>query len=114
MEVSARLPGHALTGGLWPAVWLMGNLVRATYVGSSNNVWPWSYDTCDKDVQAQQKFSQCNVVNHYGFQSHKGRGAPEIDIFEVMPGREDLSHIAEGVNTAKPYMSTSLQVFTFN
>jgi beta-glucanase (GH16 family) len=46
LEVRARLPGKAHVGGLWPAVWLMGNLARATYVRSSDNVWPWSYDTC--------------------------------------------------------------------
>jgi beta-glucanase (GH16 family) len=34
-----RLPGKAYIGGLWPAMWMMGNLARATYVGSSNNIW---------------------------------------------------------------------------
>ena len=46
VEISAKLPGRAEIGGLWPAMWLLGNLARATYVGSSNNVWPWSYDEC--------------------------------------------------------------------
>ena len=50
------------TGGMWPAMWLLGNLARATYVGSSNNVWPWSYDTCSKTLQKQQLVSACNVV----------------------------------------------------
>ena len=36
---SVRLPGQAYIGGLWPAMWMMGNLARATYVGSSNNIW---------------------------------------------------------------------------
>ena len=39
VEISARLPGKAYIGGLWPAMWMMGNLARATYVGSSNNIW---------------------------------------------------------------------------
>ena len=47
---------------MWPAMWLLGNLARATYVGSSNNVWPWSYDTCSKTMQKQQLISACNVV----------------------------------------------------
>jgi beta-glucan synthesis-associated protein KRE6 len=38
IEVSAQLPGKYDIGGLWPAVWLLGNLARATYVGSSDNV----------------------------------------------------------------------------
>jgi beta-glucan synthesis-associated protein KRE6 len=39
VEISAKLPGNAYVGGLWPAMWLLGNLARATYVGSSNNIW---------------------------------------------------------------------------
>lgn len=90
LEIRARLPGKAYTGGLWPAMWLLGNLARATYVGSSNNVWPWSYDTCAAGLQDQQKFSACNNVNHYDLHSMQGRGAPEIDLLEAMPGKEKL------------------------
>ena len=54
VEVRAQLPGDAHTGGLWPALWLMGNLARATYVGSSENTWPWSYDKCDRSRQKGQ------------------------------------------------------------
>ena len=43
-----------------------GNLARATYVGSSNNVWPWSYDQCDTKIQHQQEISACKSVNYYG------------------------------------------------
>lgn len=34
LEIRAKLPGKAHVGGLWPAMWLLGNLARATYVGS--------------------------------------------------------------------------------
>eukprot|EP01031_Cornospumella_fuschlensis_P035084 gene35084-42493_t len=54
VEVRARLPGKYNIAGLWPAIWLLGNLARATYVGSSNNVWPWSYDRCSPELQQQQ------------------------------------------------------------
>jgi hypothetical protein len=85
----------------------MGNLVRATFVGSSNNVWPWSYDKCDRNTQSQQKFSHCNRVAHYGLHARQGRGAPEVDVFEVMPGvHEELAN----TQTKRPYMSSSLQV----
>jgi beta-glucan synthesis-associated protein KRE6 len=106
IELRAKLPGDAYIGGFWPAIWLLGNLARATYVSSSNNVWPWSYDQCNKKFQSQQLFSKCNAVNHFHLNSYQGRGAPEIDIFEVMPGQEVLVN----TNTLRPYMSTSLQV----
>lgn len=54
VEVQAQLPGRHNTGGLWPAMWLMGNLARATFVGSSENTWPWSYDKCDRQRQKGQ------------------------------------------------------------
>ena len=106
LEIRAKLPGKAYVGGLWPAMWLLGNLARATYVGSSNNVWPWSYNTCSAELQPQQLISACNTVNHYNLHAKQGRGAPEIDLLEAMPGHEKL------VNTPihKPYFSTSLQV----
>eukprot|EP01038_Epipyxis_sp_PR26KG_P013633 gene13633-18294_t len=106
IEVSAKLPGKHNIGGFWPAIWLLGNLARATYVGSSNNVWPWSYDTCNKDLQKQQEFSACNVVNHFDLHPKQGRGAPEIDILEAMPGDEILFNTP----IKKPYYSASLQI----
>lgn len=41
VEVRARLPGEPGIGGLWPAIWILGNLARATYVASSDWIWPW-------------------------------------------------------------------------
>ena len=106
VEVRAKLPGEAYIGGLWPAMWLMGNLARATYVGSSDWLWPWSFDDCKTDLQPKQLISACNPNPHYGMQSHVGRGAPEIDILEAMPGRGPLLYSKVG----KPYFSTSLQI----
>jgi hypothetical protein len=106
LEIRAKLPGYADVGGLWPAIWLLGNLARATYVGSSNNVWPWSFDKCDRSKQSQQEFSACNTVAHYDFHAGRGRGAPEIDILEAMPGRSKLANTP----IDRPYFSTSLQV----
>ena len=74
VEISAKLPGKHNAGGLWPAMWLLGNMARATYVGSSNNVWPWSYNTCSKAKQSEQKFSACNRVNHFDLHAFQGRG----------------------------------------
>jgi beta-glucan synthesis-associated protein KRE6 len=106
VEISAKLPGKAEIGGLWPAMWLLGNLARATYVQSSDNVWPWSYNQCLRDTQKQQQISKCNLMNHYDFHSFQGRGAPEIDILEAMPGKEILKNTP--IN--RPYYSASLQI----
>jgi len=106
VEINAKLPGKYDIGGLWPAMWLLGNLARATYVGSSDYMWPWSYNECKRSLQYSQYVSSCNKVNHFDMQPFKGRGAPEIDILEAMPGKEEL------INTPinKPYFSASLQV----
>eukprot|EP01033_Poteriospumella_lacustris_P011405 gene11405-8116_t len=109
IEIAAQLPGEWHTAGLWPAMWLMGNLARATYVASSNNVWPWSYDVCSPEhlpYQTQQLVSACNRVQHFGMHAHQGRGAPEIDILEAMAGNETLAH----TSVHRPYFSASYQV----
>lgn len=106
IEISAKLPGKYNIGGLWPAMWLLGNLARATYVASSNNIWPWSYNKCNEKKRSQQLISACNRMNHFGLHSHQGRGAPEIDILEAMAGIEKLPNTPR----SKPYYSASLQI----
>eukprot|EP00520_Triparma_pacifica_P001309 CAMPEP_0118668902 /NCGR_PEP_ID=MMETSP0785-20121206/20602_1 /TAXON_ID=91992 /ORGANISM="Bolidomonas pacifica, Strain CCMP 1866" /LENGTH=535 /DNA_ID=CAMNT_0006563523 /DNA_START=149 /DNA_END=1753 /DNA_ORIENTATION=+ len=100
VSIRARLPGNAFVGGLWPASWMMGNLARATYVGSSDYMWPWSYDKCNRENQNGQELSGCNEGYHWDV--GKGRGAPEIDIIEGMGATE--------LKITTPYVSTSLQV----
>ena len=46
-------------------------------------------------------------MNHYGLHSRIGRGAPEIDILEVMAG-ERLG--LPSTSITKPYFSSSFQV----
>lgn len=105
LEVRAKLPGNAFVGGLWPAVWMMGNLARATYVGSSDYMWPWSFHGCDREAQNGQELSGCNEGYHWGV--GKGRGAPEIDLIEGMGGEvKKLPHS----KITTPYVSSSLQV----
>lgn len=104
--MSARLPGRQKVGGLWPAIWLMGNLARATYVASSENMWPWSFDVCDRELQTGQVLSACNRAGHYGMRPGQGRGAAEIDVMEGMPGDQKLYN----TKVNRPYFSTSLQI----
>mmetsp|Transcript_12546 Transcript_12546/g.29496 ORF Transcript_12546/g.29496 Transcript_12546/m.29496 type:complete len:536 (-) Transcript_12546:1286-2893(-) len=106
VEVRAKLPGAWMTGGLWPAIWLMGNLARATYVGSSDWVWPWSYDECDRALQPKQRVTSCSPSPHFEFEPYEGRGAPEIDILEAMAGWD----LQKPTSTYKPYFSSSLQI----
>mgnify|MGYP001243905870 CR=1 FL=1 len=105
MEVRARLPGAGHVGGLWPAMWLLGALARATYVGSTDWMWPWSFDKCDRSLQPKQEINACEPNPHFGLHSKEGRGAPEIDLLEAMPGSGTL-----GYGLKKPYFSASYQV----
>ena len=88
-------------------VWLLGNLARATYVGSSDYVWPYSYNKCDPRKRQSQEINACSGVNHYGMTPFTGRGAPEIDIIEAMQGEKEK---LPSTNITRPYQSCSLQV----
>lgn len=88
-------------------VWMLGNLARATYVGTSDFVWPFSYNQCDTKTQKTQQINACNRVQHYGLSPYVGRGSPEIDILESMQGD---SGPLPSTHIEKPYQSTSLQV----
>jgi beta-glucan synthesis-associated protein KRE6 len=111
IEAEAILPGRHDVGGLWPAFWMLGNLARHTYVGSSEHIWPWSSTICTAKSRTAQLISGCANAVHYGMASRTGRGAPEIDIFEVQPGPIRAN---EGVflesPVGQPFMSASYQV----
>lgn len=47
MEVAVVLPGTSKVGGFWPGVWTMGNLGRPGYGGTTDGLWPYTYDSCD-------------------------------------------------------------------
>jgi hypothetical protein len=110
VEVDVIFPGDPYIGGVWPAIWLLGNLGRATYEASTNNIWPWSYDTCDRDQQEAQTVSACNVQNHFGLNAFQGRGATEIDLVEVMTGYSEEPLPATEPPVRMPYADLTLQV----
>ena len=86
---------------------MLGNLARATYVGSTNFVWPFSYNKCNPRTRQSQEINACSKVNHYGLKSYEGRGSPEIDILESMQGDAgELPHTF----IQRPYQSASLQI----
>jgi hypothetical protein len=109
LEVDIQFPGEHDVGGLWPAVWLLGNLGRATFEASTNLMWPWSYDVCDRPLQHAQELSGCDTSEHFSLNAHQGRGATEIDMIEVMPGpAAKLPIVKNGLH--RPYSSMTLQV----
>lgn len=109
LEVDVQFPGASDIGGLWPAVWMLGNLGRATFEASTNLMWPWSYDVCNRDLQHAQEISACDITNHYSLNAHQGRGATEIDVIEVMPGPSTSLPLVKN-NVKRPYSSMTLQV----
>jgi hypothetical protein len=86
---------------------MLGNLARATYVGSSDFVWPFSYTQCNEEKRTSQEINACSKVNHYGLDSFRGRGAPEIDLIESMQGE---SGKLPNTHVQRPYQSASLQI----
>eukprot|EP00562_Extubocellulus_spinifer_P006727 CAMPEP_0178516352 /NCGR_PEP_ID=MMETSP0696-20121128/25061_1 /TAXON_ID=265572 /ORGANISM="Extubocellulus spinifer, Strain CCMP396" /LENGTH=680 /DNA_ID=CAMNT_0020146609 /DNA_START=321 /DNA_END=2363 /DNA_ORIENTATION=- len=110
VEVDVILPGDPFIGGLWPAIWILGNLGRSTYEVSTNNIWPWSYNTCNRKMQPAQALSACNKQNHYGMHPNQGRGATEIDIIEGMMGDSNGPLPGTSPNVSLPYVDMTLQV----
>ena len=72
LEIRAKLPGRWDVGGLWPGLWMMGNLARATYVASSQRMWPFSHEPCDRSNQRKQEVSGCAIRPHFGLNSKQG------------------------------------------
>ncbi|KAG2005780.1 beta-glucan synthesis-associated protein KRE6 [Coprinopsis cinerea AmutBmut pab1-1] len=57
LEASVQLPGSNSVGGLWPALWAMGNLGRAGFGASLEGLWPYSYDHCDVGTLHNQTYT---------------------------------------------------------
>lgn len=91
---SASLPGYGNVSGLWPGLWTLGNLARPGYLATSEGVWPYTYDSCDSGITANQsspdgisylpgqKLNACTCPGEDHPNRGTGRGAPEIDIVE--------------------------------
>lgn len=72
----------------------MGNLGRPGYLSTTEGVWPYTYDSCDAGITANQsspdgisylpgqKLNSCTCAGGDHPNTGVGRGAPEIDIVE--------------------------------
>ncbi|KAE9340207.1 hypothetical protein PF008_g11210, partial [Phytophthora fragariae] len=104
----------------WPGIWMMGNLGRAIFSGSTNRMWPFSYDKCEPELfdPTNQRISACDDSPGYGLNPNQGRGAPEIDLLEggglaissslqIAPGMPSDFRLfaadAKGVDVTNPY-----------
>jgi beta-glucanase (GH16 family) len=133
MEVLAQLPGavSAASGNpdlgdskarvenidyypTWPGIWLLGNLGRALFTGTTSRMWPWTYNECNEEMSTFQRISACNDTPGHGLNPNQGRGAPEIDLLEgggtdistsiqVAPGMADKFRIFEPTNDTSIY-----------
>ena len=94
LEFSARLPGYGNVSGLWPGLWSMGNLGRPGYMATTEGVWPYTYDSCDAGITANQsspdgisylpgqRLNKCTCSGEDHPSPGKGRGCPEYDVLE--------------------------------
>ncbi|KAK0567849.1 beta-glucan synthesis-associated protein [Tilletia horrida] len=58
IEFNAMQPGRPDTMGYWPGLWTMGNLGRPGYLGSTEGLWPYSYeDRCDAGILPNQMWT---------------------------------------------------------
>ncbi|RHZ34467.1 hypothetical protein DYB37_002816 [Aphanomyces astaci] len=98
----------------WPGVWLMGNLGRALFSGSTTRMWPWSFNECDHALAPHQAINACNGSVGFGLNPYQGRGAPELDVLEgggvgissslqIAPGMPDAYRTLPPITTAPYY-----------
>lgn len=94
IEISASLPKPGDKLGLWPGLWTLGNLARPGYLGSTQGLWPYAYNSCDAGITPNQsstdglsqlpgqRLPSCTCEGEDHPNPGHGRGAPEIDIIE--------------------------------
>ena len=87
MSFSVVTSGSFLTG--------IGNLGRPGYKASTEGLWPYTYNSCDAGITANQsmndgtsylvgqKLPSCTCSDEDHPTPGTGRGAPEIDVFEA-------------------------------
>ncbi|KAJ2924084.1 hypothetical protein H1R20_g13016, partial [Candolleomyces eurysporus] len=83
LEASVQLPGSTNVGGLWPAVWAMGNLGRAGFGGSLDGMWPYTYDSCDVGTLPNQTYPGTRTPEAAVSGGDRANG----DVLSYLPGQ---------------------------
>ncbi|KAL7412678.1 beta-glucan synthesis-associated protein-domain-containing protein [Mrakia frigida] len=83
VETSLQLPGRSNVPGLWPAVWIMGNLGRAGYGGTLDGMWPYSYDSCDVGTVMNQTIDGLPEIST----TSGSEWAPGFGALSYLPGQ---------------------------
>jgi beta-glucanase (GH16 family) len=128
IEFSAILPGSPTEVGWWPGLWTMGNLARPGYLGTTDGMWPYSYNECDSGILPNQTAvgrpgyddiiankngkglnwlrgmrtpsCTCAGEDHPGPNNTVGRSAPEIDILEAQIKNQDSGQASQSLQVA--------------
>jgi beta-glucanase (GH16 family) len=130
IEFSVVLPGAPTEVGWWPGLWTMGNLARPGYLGTTDGMWPYSYDSCDSGILPNQtapgrtgynsvstyqgnprtglnwlngqRASACTCAgeDHPGPSNSVGRAAPELDILEAQIKDQSIGEVSQSVQVA--------------
>lgn len=96
VEARAQLPGVSNIQGLWPAVWMMGNLGRAGYGATLEGMWPYTYDSCDVGTVQNQSI---NGVPHAALiNGDQGKGG----VLSYLPGQKLSRCTCEGEDHPGP------------
>ena len=125
VEISVSLPGAANVSGLWPSVWMMGNLGRPGYPATTDGLWPYTYwDQCDLGILQGEGFHEgrsslpgmrlpactCRGDSELVHPSPgKSRSAPEIDVIEA-----SFSHFSGSGDDPQASASQSVQFAPFD
>ncbi|KAH3908676.1 hypothetical protein HBI56_074440 [Parastagonospora nodorum] len=122
LEASISLPGKGNVSGFWPGFWTMGNLARPGYLGSTEGLWPYSYDdVCDLGITANQssydglsylpgmKLPACSCSGEDHPSPGTSRSAPEIDAVEG-----SVHFLGPGETNAVGVVSQSFQAAPFD
>mmetsp|Transcript_106552 Transcript_106552/g.301400 ORF Transcript_106552/g.301400 Transcript_106552/m.301400 type:complete len:786 (+) Transcript_106552:83-2440(+) len=108
LEARARMPGALRGGGgggQWGGVWAAGNLGRFGRLDTTEGVWPYSYDQCTGGCDAgggslpPQRISACGASGGPGLLPNQGRGAPEMNLFELSVPAGGGPHITTSLVT---------------
>lgn len=104
IEFSMLMPEQPYTQGYWPAAWIMGNLGRPGYLGSTDGMWPYSYSSCDTGILPNQTY--LNKTGPYEALHSKGQWAKD-GVLSYLDGMRSPSCTCPGEDHPGPNPSVA-------